>query len=96
MPKDLWVTTQLLLVCLDLTIIQSGFFPNPWPTVIVPPADLLKVTILNPAVVLAWTVDAVLPSLLVDVVPPLAFHCQATNVAELVFTSAALPMVKPS
>ena len=34
---------------------------------------------LKPASWLAWTVEVIEPSLLLAVVPPLAFHCQATK-----------------
>ena len=58
--------------------IISGLTPRPWPTVWPAVALPVKVTILNPAVVLTCTVEVMLPSLLDDVVPPLAFHCHAT------------------
>ena len=55
-----------------------GATPNPWPIVAPPVAVPVYVTILNPAVVLAWTVEVIEPEELLDVVPPLAFHWYAT------------------
>ena len=53
------------------------------------------VTIENPEVVFADTVEAVAPSLFVELLPP-AFQFQATAVPPFGLTSLSVPKVKPS
>ena len=52
---------------------------------------------LNPASVLACTVEVMFPSELLAVVPPLAFHCHATKGSPLALKAPdELSTVKPS
>jgi len=79
LANDVCQTIHDLAALRFLTIIILGATPSPCPTVAFAPVPVY-VTTLNPAVVLALTVEVIVPTVLLPAVTvPPAFQFQATN-----------------
>ena len=91
----LWYTHQLSPAEVCFTKITAGTAPNPCPTVAPDVSFPVHLTIENPAVVFADTVDVIEPSELDEPDPP-AFQFQATKFSPLALVLVELPTVNPS